>query len=126
MDMLDVSRKERLMAKNATLKLPQASLKSVEGDGDTKTLVYKLPHDAFVWQPGDTVSVWPSNSTDMTLRVLTSLGATGDELVELSEEWRLHLKQFIHLPMKVGTFSYIHVSFVLFAPSHSHFCSTFL
>lgn len=93
MDMLDRSREERLTAKNSTLKLTVARLNKVEGEGDLKTLTYDLPHAAFQWQPGDTVEAWPMNATDAVLSVLNSLGATGDEMVELSEEWRLHLKQ---------------------------------
>ena len=102
MDMLDRAREERLTAKNATLKLPVAALTSVEGEGDLKTLIYKLPHDGFQWTPGDTVSAWPCNSNEKVSSVLNALAATGDELVELSEEWRLHLKQFINLGMKTG------------------------
>jgi sulfite reductase alpha subunit-like flavoprotein len=88
MDMLDMARAERLTAKNATLKLPVASLKKVDGEGTIKTLTYTLPHNAFMWNPGDTVAVWPRNSTEDVLKVLNALNATGDELIELSEEWR--------------------------------------
>ena len=102
MDMLDVAREERLTAKNATLKLPVARLNSFEGRGDIVSLSYKLPHDAFLWQPGDTVSVWPANCTESITSILLALGATGDEMVELSEEWRLHLKQVVPMGMKVG------------------------
>ena len=94
MDMLDDARIERLAAKNATLKLPVATLNTIEGEGSIKSLVYELPHEAFIWKPGDTVSVWPTNSTESVLNVLNALGATGDELVELSEEWRLEHLQF--------------------------------
>ena len=57
MDLLDESREERLVAKNTALKLPEGALRSAEGDGETRTLIYELPHDAFDWSPGDTVSV---------------------------------------------------------------------
>ena len=102
MDMLDASREERLSAKNATLKLPLATLKNAVGEGSTQTLTYSLPHDAFDWAPGDTVAIWPSNSDEVVDRVLKLMNATGDELVDLDERWRLHLKQLIHLGMRRG------------------------
>ena len=103
MDMLDRSREERMAGKNATLKLPFASLTRIEGEGGTKTLTYRMPHDAFDWRPGDVLSTWPSNPDSMVERVLEAMGANGDELVVLTEEWRLHLKQFIQLGMRTST-----------------------
>ena len=102
MDMLDRSREERLAAKNSTLKLPLASLQKAEGEGNIKSLVYELPHDAFDWKPGDTVSVWPSNSDEIVSNTLECFNASGDEMIPLSEEWRKHLKKFLQLGMKRG------------------------
>ncbi|MTI31167.1 cytochrome b5 domain-containing protein [Xanthovirga aplysinae] len=96
-DQLEITRKERYV--NKKLRCPYSTImdKVDIGNGKTKHIKLNVAKKGIDYRPGDRIAILPKNKREVVNNLLRRMSLTGEEPVELTNEWKNYLSFYYHL-----------------------------